>query len=104
MSYLHTTPKERENLTPEETWILKNLCAVLENKIPLNVISKNPVSYPERLNPAQLAAYLGVSKKTVYARAARRAKNPWPFPVRRVGRLLSFVRSEVDAALRKEVV
>jgi len=42
------------------------------------------------LSPEETARYLNLSIRTVYNRISRNAKNPFPFRVKRIGRLPKF--------------
>ena len=58
----------------------------------------------EDLTAVDLAAYLAISLKTVYLRAAKNSSHPFPFKTYRTGRKLRFRRSEVDECYLKGVI
>ena len=41
-------------------------------------------------SPEETACYLNLSIRTIYNRISKNAKNPFPFKVRRIGRLPKF--------------
>jgi len=49
------------------------------------------------LNIADLAHYLRISKRTIYNRIGKNAKNPFPVRPRRSGGMILFDRKEIDA-------
>jgi hypothetical protein len=58
----------------------------------------------ERLTPLQLSKLIDVSIQTVYSRAAKDSKNPFPFAVSRCGRLLKFNKADVQRAMDQGLV
>jgi hypothetical protein len=49
------------------------------------------------LSVEETAWYLNLSKRTVYNRICRSSKNPFPFRVKRVGRLPKFDIRDLEA-------
>jgi len=48
------------------------------------------------LSVEEAATYLGLSPRTIYNGVHRKTKNPFPVPVKRIGKLVKFDREDLD--------
>ena len=49
------------------------------------------------LSVAETARYLNISKRTIYNKICRNSKNPFPFKIKRIGRLPKFDIRDLEA-------
>ncbi len=68
----------------------------------MNIPSNQSAEYPSArvfMNIDELSAYIGLSKRAIYQRAANRT-----IPSQKIGGLLRFEKSEIDKWLRSQSV
>ena len=68
----------------------------------MNIPSNQSAEYPSArvfINIDELSAYIGLSKRAIYQRAANRT-----IPSQKIGGLLRFEKSEIDKWLRSQSV
>ena len=53
-------------------------------------LKRNDFVGRQLLSPEEAARFLNLSVRTIYNRIGRRSKNPFPFRVKRLGRLRKF--------------
>ena len=52
------------------------------------------------LSVEETAAYLGLSKRTIYNQVHRKTKNPFPVKCKRLGKLVKFDRQDLDKFIK----
>lgn len=90
-----------EKNTQELSRLNQNLANFFTNSKTINPPTSDTVPLPDRLTPRHLSKIIGASLPTIYSRASKDSKNPFPFPVSRCGRLLKFDRAAVMAAMTR---
>ena len=106
MSINNSKQKNTSTLSTEEVETLKVIAAAFQKFAETGLLqfTDNTSTLSADLSVPKLAAYLDVSIKTIYRRAAPNSPQPFPFKTYRTGRKLRFRKSEVDAARGKGVI